>query len=315
MGAKRSGSLVLVVILSVSLLQAPLGRASLVEGEEFAVLYSFDPGTGSIVHTVVGQYSAAVQCREEWSFRDLLREPMPGLPPAGGGVGVGRTVRYGADVDAGRLRVTEVNGTSVLRDELHACPSFFVDATPASMQGPGVVSFRMAAKAGQPACAAAPLAGAQGLAPRDYSVRGAAKDVPIRAKDAGMCFDLEYVGLAPAGSPSCASRGWSTCVPFSGNVAGTIILYASGAAEPSVMLSGRACDFMVVGGYCWNRNVAGSTQGAGWNVTPAWSPFDGTGRMEVKVSSPSRDLTGLPVDAEQAVGSWAAYAYRADGGL
>lgn len=304
----------LMVGLLLALAQAPPGRASLVEGEEFAVLYRVDAATGSVVHTLVGRYAAAVQCSGAWTSTDLLRDVSAGLPPATGGVGVGHTLRYGADLDAGRLRVTEVNETQVLRDDLHACPSFRLDPTPASLPGPAVVTFRMAAKASQPACSATPLAGAQGLAPRDFSVRGAAKDVPVRAQDKGMCFDLEYVGLAPAGAPTCASRGWATCVPFSGNAYGTVILYAPQAADPSVMLSGRACGFMVVGGYCWNGNVTGSTAGGGWNVTPVWSPFDGTGRMEVKVATPSRDLTGAPLDAEHAVGSWAAFAYKADGG-
>lgn len=301
----------LLCALTLIALSGPSEAAILVIPEDYAILYTINDSTQTVQHRVIGTYNKAIQCRQDWAYTDLLATEGTTVE-----YGTGHTVRYSVSLGQGTLRVTEKNGTTIVKDDLYTCNSFALDVAPASLSSVGVVRFRMTATDAQGPCTTSDVAGAPGLAPHQFSIRGADKDVPIKASDPGLCFDLEYAGLGGSGLATCQERGWTSCIPFSGTLAGTVSLYGAGASEPSVMLSGSACDFMVVGGYCWSKNVTGDTAGAPRNVTPTWSPFDGVGRMAVTASAPVRDLTGAPVttDAERAVGSWGAFAYTATQG-
>lgn len=292
-------------------LLAPLAAAEAFS-QDFAITYDIRPD--GVRHALVGSYTSAIDCSSGWSRRDLIAEriDMPILEPISiqqprhlQSAGATHVLKYSVSLSQGLLRVIETKNGTRTADHLYACASYTLNPGPALYPTSGEQRVTFRANALQSACSAAAEGGGPGLAPLEFDLKGAAKSYPVKADDSGLCFQVGYMGMAA--TPACATAP-RECVPFSGRVDATVRADAPETDDVDVLVGGIACDFMVVGGYCWSGELQGGAPGGPViPEDPVWNPCDCTATILPAIYTPT-NATGNQLSA---VGSWSLRVYRA----
>ena len=249
----------LALVLLASLLTPLTAPAHADVLHDFALEYVIDMTSGEITYNVIGVYNVALVCSGPWDLEAFVAgagDPLLATAASGGVQAAGPTevvVRYAVSPSRGVLRVVEMEDGVRTGDFEYSCDSYTLDLTPSLRPTTGMVGGHLRAPADLADCATPQVHGTNHSSSR--APRGNHLSVPVASSHVGACMDFYYwgMGLAQQGCPTV-----DPCVPFSGVIRGNFSHKAAdGAFRASI--EGRACPFLVVGGYCWKLN----------------SPFDG----------------------------------------
>lgn len=273
-------------------MHAPAGVAGSLD--DFTIEYVVD-STGSVTYNVIGVYSAAIQCSEDWVEKILVSplEKDVTITELDTTSSSPHTVRFAASLTEGVLRITEEKNGTVTGDIKYSCPSYVLDTSPSSDPTEEMVTATLTAPRDLGDCSTGTqVSEAHYEASKKQDIYN--PNLDILANDPGICLDLEYAGMIPPGGATCPLSG-DDCVPFSGNVEGTAYRKTSDGYD--VRVEGRACSFLIVGGYCWELVGNDSPE---YFSEPIWNPCtcDLTHLAKVYVTDPD------PTKSITPMGTW-----------